>query len=80
MAYVLSCKGELVDISWPQSNLCDHITQSKLYFNLLRRARRVDFQEEDGLILTKCKRIYIPSYENLQWDVMKEYHASKWVG
>jgi len=32
------------------------------------------------LILTKGKRIYAPSYDNLRREVMKECHDSKWVG
>jgi len=35
---------------------------------------------EDGLVLNKGKRIYVPSYENLQREVMKEGHDSKRVG
>ena len=48
--------------------------------NLLRRARPVDFWEEDDLILTKGKRIYVPSYDNLRREVMKECHDSRWAG
>jgi len=38
------------------------------------------FWIEDDLILTKSKRIYVPSYDNLRREVMKESHDSKWVG
>jgi len=32
------------------------------------------------LILTKGKHIYVPSYDNLRWEVKKESHDSKWAG
>ena len=32
------------------------------------------------MILTKGKRIYVPSYDNLRREIMKEYHDSKWTG
>lgn len=34
---------------------------------------------EDGLTLTKDKHIYVPSYDNLRREVMKECNDNKWA-
>jgi len=34
----------------------------------------------DGLVVTKGKRLYVPSFDNLRREVMKECHDSKWAG
>ena len=49
-------------------------------FNFSRRARHDAFWEKDGLVLTKGKCIYVPSFDNLQREVMKEFHNSKCAG
>jgi len=70
----LSRKGELANISQPQSNLreCikkglqhDTLAQSIFYYVNEGKTRR--FWEEDSLILTNNKCIYAPSYDNFRW-------------
>ena len=83
----LNRKGELADISRPQSNLRDriknglqHDTLAQTIIQLVKEGKTRRFWEEDGLILIKGKRIYVPSYDNLRRKVMKECHDSKWAG
>ena len=87
MADALSHKGELADISRPQSSLQDrikeglqHDTLAQTIIQLVKEGKTRRFWEEDGLIFTKDKRIYVPSYDNLRREVMKKYHDSKWAG
>ena len=72
VADALSRKGELVDISRPQRNLKDRIKEGlqhdSLAQTILQRVKEGKtrcFWEEDGLILTKGKCIYVPSFDNL---------------
>ena len=87
VADALSRKSELADISRPQRNLQDrikhglqHDTLAQIIIQLVKEGNKRRFWEEDGLILTKGKRIYVPSYDNLRRKVMKECHDSKWAG
>jgi len=87
MADALSHKGELADISRPQSSLQDrikeglqHDTLAQTIIQLVKEGKPCCFWEEDGLILTKGKPIYVPLYGNLRQEVMRECHDSKWAG
>jgi len=86
VAYALSHKGELADISRLQSNLRDRIKNGLQHDTLTQTITQLvneetcRFWEEDRLILTKGKHIYVPSYDNLRREVMKECHDSKWAG
>ena len=87
VADALSRKGELANISRPQGNLrgrikegLQHDSLAQTIIQLVREGKTRRFWEDDGLILTKGKRIYVPSYDNLRREVMKECHDSKWAG
>ena len=78
VADALSRKSELADISRPQSNLKDRIKNglqhdalARTIIQLVKEGKTCRFWEEDGLILTKGKRIYVPSYDNLRREVMR---------
>jgi len=73
VANALSSKGELADIIRPQSNLqnrikngLQHDTLAQTIIQLVKEGKTRRFWEADGLILIKGKRIYVPSYDNLQ--------------
>ena len=77
---------ELHDISQPQRDLCDQIkeglqhdslTQTIVYF--VKEGKIQRFWVKDGLLLTKGKRIYVPSCDNRWRKIMKDYHDSKWA-
>jgi len=83
VADTLSYKGELANISRPQSNLRHHIknglqhdTLAQTIIQLVREGKTWRFYEEDVLILTKGKCSYVPSYDNLRREVMKKCHDS----
>jgi len=87
VANAVSHKGELANISLPQSNLRDQIKEelqhdslAQTIIQLVKEGKIRRFWKEDGLILIKDKRIYVPSYDNLGWEVTKECHDSKWAG
>jgi len=52
----------------------------KLSFNLLRRGRHFASGRKMGWSSLRVKRIHVPSYNNLRWEVMKECHDSNWAG
>jgi len=86
VADTMSCKGEVVDISRPQSNLQDRIKEGLQYdsltqtiIQLIKEGKTRRFWEEDDLILTKGKCIYAHSYSNIRREVMKECHHRKWT-
>jgi len=86
IADTLSRKDELAYISRPQSNLKDRIKEglqhdslAQTILQLVKEGNTRRFWEEDGLILTKGKHIYVPSFDNLWQEVMKECHDSKWA-
>ena len=48
--------------------------------NSVKEGKMRRFWVENDLILTKGRRIYVPSYDNLRREVIKESHDSKWMG
>jgi len=73
VANALHCRGELANISRHQSNLQDNIKEglqhnslAQTIINLVKEGKTRRFWLEDGLILTKGKRIYVPSYGKLR--------------
>ena len=38
------------------------------------------FWTEDGLLYSTGRRLFVPRYDNLRRDIMKECHDSKWAG
>ena len=87
VADAFSSKGELANISCPQSNLqnlikngLQHGTFVQTIIQLVKEGKTRRFWEEDGLILIKGKCIYVPLYDNLRREALKECHDSKWTG
>ena len=35
---------------------------------------------EDDLLYTKGRRLYVPKWENIRRNMIKECHETKWVG
>ena len=87
VADALSRKGELADVSRPQSDLNDRIKEglkhdkmAQTITTLAKEGKTRRFWVDDDLILAKGNRIYVPPHDNLRREVMKECHDSKWAG
>ncbi|CAH9095580.1 unnamed protein product [Cuscuta europaea] len=87
VADALSRKAELAAISQAEGDLIGRIKEglerdpmAKELMKLAKEGKTQRFWEEDGLLYTKGRRLYVPKWENLRRDLVKECHDTKWVG
>ena len=87
VADALSRKATLASVTQVQCDLADRIkdglAQDPLAKNLVEMAKEGKtrkFWEENGLLFTIGNRLYVPRWDNLRREVMKECHDSKWAG
>ena len=71
----------------PKSDLVSRIKeglqQDPLAKDLLEKVlkgKTMRFWQEEGILLTKEDRLFVPRRENLRKEVIKECHDSKWAG
>ena len=85
----LSRKTKLATLSMsqPKSDLVSCIKkglqQDPLANNLLEKVlkgKTMRFWQEEDILLTKGDRLFVPRWENLRKEVIKECHDSKWAG
>ncbi|KAH9657886.1 Endonuclease [Citrus sinensis] len=89
VADALSRKAELATLSMsqPKSDLVSRIKESlqqdPLAKDLLEKVlegKTRRFWQEEGILLTKGDRLFVPRWGNLRKEVIKECHDSKWAG
>ncbi|KAH9720957.1 Endonuclease [Citrus sinensis] len=89
VADALSRKSELVTLSMsqPKSDLVmgikEGLQQDSLVEDLLGKVlegKTRRFWQEEGILLTKGDRLFVPRWGNLRREVIKECHDSKWAG
>ncbi|KAE8708553.1 Detected protein of unknown function [Hibiscus syriacus] len=87
VADALSRKAELAAISLAKGTMLERIKegleQDPMARELVRLAsdgKTQRFWVEDGLLYTKGRRIYVPKWDNLRRDLVKECHDTKWAG
>ncbi|KAH9688170.1 Endonuclease [Citrus sinensis] len=89
VADALSRKAELATLSMsqPKSDLVSRIKeglqQDPLAKDLLEKVlegKTRRFWQEEGILLTKGDRLFVPRWGNLRKEVIKECHGSKWAG
>ncbi|KAE8656515.1 hypothetical protein F3Y22_tig00117000pilonHSYRG00231 [Hibiscus syriacus] len=83
----LSRKAELVAISLAKGTVLERIKEgleqdpmTRELVKLASDGKTQRFWVEDGLLYTKGRRIYVPKWENLWRDLIKECHDTKWAG
>ncbi len=47
---------------------------------LAREGKTRRFWVEEGLLTTEGNRLYVPRWDNLRRDIIKESHDSRWAG
>ncbi|KAE8724094.1 hypothetical protein F3Y22_tig00010927pilonHSYRG00135 [Hibiscus syriacus] len=87
IANALSRKIELVAISLAKGIMLERIKEgyeqdpmTRELFKLASNGKTQRFWVEDGLLYTKGRRIYVPKWDNLRRDLIKECHDTKWPG
>ncbi|KAF7807517.1 transcription factor Pur-alpha 1 [Senna tora] len=87
VADALSRKAELAAITSPSFPLVDrikegleHDPQAKSLMELASQGKTRRFWLEDGVLITKGSRTYIPKWQGLRREIIKECHDSKWAG
>ncbi|KAH9697420.1 Endonuclease [Citrus sinensis] len=89
VADALSRKAELptLSMSQPKSDLVscikEGLQQDPLAKDLLEKVlegKTRRFWQEEGILLTKGDRLFVPRWGNLRKEVIKECHDSKWAG
>ncbi|PKI73202.1 hypothetical protein CRG98_006400 [Punica granatum] len=87
VADALSRRMELVVISRLESPLfgrikegLQHDVKARILLELARKGKSRQFWCEDDLIYTKGRRVYVPLYDNLRRETLRECHDSKWAG
>ncbi|KAE8690692.1 cytochrome P450 78A7-like [Hibiscus syriacus] len=83
----LSRKTELATISLAKGTVLERIKEGLEQDPLTRELVKLAsdgktqwFWVEDGLLYTKGRRIYVPKWDNLRRDLIKECHDTKWAG
>ena len=88
VADALSRKAELatLNMSQPKSDLVlrikECLQQDPLANDLLEKVlegKTMRFWQEEGILLTKGDRLFVPRWETLRKEVIKECHDSKWA-
>nr|XP_010315745.1 uncharacterized protein LOC101248530 [Solanum lycopersicum] len=74
-------------VSSSSSSLVDDIKEglqhdpiAKQLFALAQQGKTKKFWEEDGLLYTTGRRVYVPKWASLRRTLMKEGHDSAWAG
>ncbi|KAL4572161.1 hypothetical protein LXL04_018930 [Taraxacum kok-saghyz] len=87
VADALSRKANLATLTKITCDLTEKIkeglNQDPLTQNLMKMAKEGKtrkFWIEDGLLLTTGNRMYVPKWNSLRRDILKECHDSKWAG
>ena len=88
VADTLSRKVELASMtSHPQGEMMDLIKEglqndpiAKSLITFAHEGKTRWFWEEDGLLFTKGKRLYVPKWGSIRRNLIKECHDSKWAG
>ena len=88
VADALSRKAELAPVVLtPQNTLLgrikeglNHDSQAKNLVELVKGGKTRRFWLEEGLLYTTGKRLYVPRWDNLRREILKECHDSKWAG
>lgn len=78
VADTLSRKSELALITTPNFVLVDRIKEGLV--GLTKRRKTRQFWLQDGVLTTKGKRVYVPKWQGLRKEIIKECHDSKWLG
>ena len=53
---------------------------AKSLIALAHEGKTKRFWVEDGLLYTKGRRLYMPKWGNIRWNLIKECHDTKWAG
>ncbi|KAL2943047.1 Transposon Tf2-9 polyprotein [Bienertia sinuspersici] len=87
VADALSRKAMLASASNVASNVLDRIKEgltqdsmAKGLVELAKEGKTRRFWVEDDILYTVGRRVYVPKWDNLRRDVMKECHDSLWAG
>ncbi|KAE8699155.1 hypothetical protein F3Y22_tig00110584pilonHSYRG00049 [Hibiscus syriacus] len=87
VADALSRKTELAAISLAKGTVLERIKEgfeqdplTRELVKLTSDGKTQRFWVEDGLLYTKGRRIYVPKWDNLRRDLIKECHNTKWAG
>ncbi|PKI50762.1 hypothetical protein CRG98_028904, partial [Punica granatum] len=57
-----------------------HDAKARILLELAREGKSWQFWCEDDLVYTKGRRVYVPLYDNLRREILRECHDSKWAG
>ncbi|PKI46455.1 hypothetical protein CRG98_033153, partial [Punica granatum] len=87
VANALSRRVELAAISRLESPLLgrikewlQHDAKACILLELAREGKSRKFWCEDDLVYTKGRRVYVPIYDNLWREILRECHDSNWTG
>ncbi|CAL8989416.1 unnamed protein product [Prunus brigantina] len=87
VADALSRKAVLAAVAQPQSSLMQriregllHDPQAKSLLELVKDGKTRRFWLDDGVLYATGKRVYVPRWDNLRRELLKECHDSKWAG
>jgi archaellum component FlaC len=87
VADALSRKAELAAISQATSTLLEEIRRgmehdpvARMLMQSAQEGKTRRFWLEDGLLYTTGQRVFVPKWNNLRRDVIRECHDTKWAG
>ncbi|PKI50099.1 hypothetical protein CRG98_029495 [Punica granatum] len=56
-----------------------HDAKARILLELAREGKSQQFWCEDDLVYTKGRRVYVPLYDNLMREILRECYDSKWA-
>ncbi|PKI72049.1 hypothetical protein CRG98_007595 [Punica granatum] len=56
-----------------------HDAKARILLELACKGKSWQFWCEDDLVYTKGRRVYVPPYDNLRREILRECHDSKWA-
>ncbi|CAA0831752.1 Uncharacterized mitochondrial protein AtMg00860 [Striga hermonthica] len=85
--HCLRLKAELAAISKADRDVLSRIREglerdpvTKALMGLAKEGKTQRFSVEDGLLYTKRRRLYVPKWDGIRRDLLKECHDTKWAG
>ncbi|GMQ12089.1 hypothetical protein CsSME_00054546 [Camellia sinensis var. sinensis] len=77
LATIVKLKGELLTLI---KEGMEHDNLAKSLVAMAKEGKTKRFWEENGILYTKGRRVYVPKWGNLRRNLIKECHDTQWAG
>jgi len=57
-----------------------HDVTAQGVMEMIEKGKTRHFWLDNGVIYAKGTRVYVPKWDNLRWEILRECHNTKWAG